>query len=268
MNPISLRHRPRRAIGMMLALCVFASSPAAARAAPPLLVFAAASLKPALDEILASPGAQALGAPQASYGASSQLARQIEQGAPAALFVSADADWMDVLDRDALLVPGTRTNLLGNALVLVAPQTSEIRLVIAPGFDLVGALGADGRLALAEPHGVPAGKYAHAALTALGVWEAVEPRIIAAQDVRAALAFVVRREAPLGIVYRSDAVSEPAVRVLGTFPVGSHARIVYPVALVAEFATADARRLLALLHRAEARSVFERRGFDVLAESP
>jgi molybdate transport system substrate-binding protein len=247
-------------------LCALLAFVPATRAAEPTLVFAAASLKPALDEILASPAARALGASQASYAASSQLARQIQHGAPAALFISADTDWMDVLDRDGLLEPGTRTDLLGNALVLIAPRTSEVRLAIAPGFDLIGALATGGHLALAEPHSVPAGKYARSALAALGVWDAVESRIIAADNVRAALNFVARHEAPLGIVYRSDAVSEPAVRILDTFPTGSHAAIVYPVALVAEFATPESRRLLALLHGGAARTVFERWGFDVLAE--
>jgi molybdate transport system substrate-binding protein len=268
MNDWIQRRRFRRtSIAMLMVSALAAMLPATrVRAANRPLIFAAASLKPALDEILASPAAQALGAPRASYAASSQLARQIEHGAPAALFISADTDWMDVLDRDGLLEPGTRSNLLGNALVLVAPRASEVRLAIAPGFDLVGALGTGGRLALAEPRSVPAGKYAHAALATLGVWDAVEPRIIAADNVRAALNFVVRREAPLGIVYRSDAVSEPAVRVVDTFPAESHAPIVYPVALVAGYATPAAHRLLALLHGTEARAVFERWGFDVLAE--
>lgn len=250
----------------MLIVCALAAMLQATpvRAADRPLIFAAASLKPALDEILALPATQAFGAPRASYAASSQLARQIEHGAPAALFISADTDWMDVLDRAGLLEPGTRTNLLGNALVLIAPQASPAHLMIAPGFDLPGALGTDGHLALAEPHSVPAGKYARSALAALGVWDAVEPRIIAAENVRAALNFVVRREAPLGIVYRSDAASEPAVRVLGTFPPGSHAPIVYPVALIAGYATTDARGLLELLHGDAARAVFERWGFDVL----
>ena len=139
--------------------------------ADPVLVFAAASLKPALDQILATPEVAALGGVKASYAASSQLARQIEAGAPAALFISADEDWMNELATRKLIVAGTRADLLGNALVLIAPKHSHIRLAIAPGFDLAGALGADGHLALAEPNSVPAGKYAKAALSKLGVWD-------------------------------------------------------------------------------------------------
>src|SRR5690606_19851770 len=189
MNDWIQRRRFRRTSIAMLLVCAMAAMLPATRvrAADRPLIFAAASLKPALDEILASPAAQALGAPRASYAASSQLARQIEHGAPAALFISADIDWMDVLDRDGLLEPVTRSNLLGHALVLVAPAASKVRLTIAPDFDLVGVLGAGGRLALAEPRSVPAGKYARSALATLGVWDAVEPRIIAADNVRAAL---------------------------------------------------------------------------------
>lgn len=226
-----------------------------------ILIFAAASLKPALDEVLATPDAKAIGA-KASYAASSQLARQIQQGAPAALFISADEDWMNVVEDDGLLVPGTRSDLLGNQLVLIAPRGSPLKLTIAPGFDLVAALGADGHLALAEPNSVPAGKYAQASLRALGVWDAVKPRIIAAANVRAALNFVMRDEAPLGIVYRSDAVSEPAVRVLDTFPDTSHAPIVYPVAVVAAQDSPQACAFLELLKRDDTRAIFKRWGFD------
>lgn len=227
-----------------------------------VLVFAAASLKPALDTIVASPDAQAIGTIKLSYAASSQLARQIEHGAPAAVFISADQDWMDYVETRGALAIGTRTDLLGNALVLVAPAASDTHVVLTPGVDLVGALGADGRLAIGEPNSVPAGKYAKAALTSLGIWDAVSRRIVAAESVRAALSFVVRGEAPLGIVYRSDAVSEPAVRVVGTFPDWTHAPIVYPLAVLKSGDDAPARAFAALLRGPAARAVFERYGFS------
>jgi len=227
-----------------------------------LLVFAAASLKPALDEIIASPEVAALGEMKVSYAASSQLAKQIEAGAPASLFVSADQDWMDDVDRKHLLVEGTRANLLGNGLVLIAPKESRIDLAIAPGFDLAGALGKDGYLALAEPNSVPAGKYAKAALTGLGVWDAVSARVVSAENVRAALNFVARGEAPLGVVYRSDATSEPSVRVVATFPDSTHAPIVYPIAVIKDHDTPAARKLLDRLRSPAGQAIFRAHGFD------
>ena len=227
-----------------------------------LLIFAAASLKPALDRIIATPEVQAFGEVKASYAASSQLARQIEAGAPAAIFISADEAWMDDVQQHKLVADGTRADLLGNALVLVAPKDSSIRLAIAPGFDLAAALGKNGRLALAEPNSVPAGKYAKAALTRLGVWDSVVARIVAAENVRAALNFVVRGEAPLGIVYRSDAVSEPSVRVVATFPDGTHAPIVYPAGIITGHDSPAARKLLDQLHAEAAQAIFRTYGFD------
>jgi len=227
-----------------------------------LLVFAAASLKPALDEIIATPDAKAIGEIKASYAASSQLAKQIEAGAPAALFISADQDWMNEVASKQKIVAATRVELLGNALVLVAPKDSKISLKIAPKFDLVGALGEDGHLALGEPNSVPAGKYAKASLTSLGVWDAVQPRVVSADNVRAALNFVARGEAPLGAVYRSDAVSEPAVRVVDTFPAASHAPIVYPAAVLSDHDTPAAHKLLDLLHAPSTQAIFRRYGFD------
>ncbi|MEZ5460734.1 molybdate ABC transporter substrate-binding protein [Dokdonella sp.] len=249
--------RLARLAGLLLAM-VF--SPALAT---DVLVFAAASLKPALDTILETPAAQALGEVSVSYAATSQLARQIEHAAPASLFISADPEWMDHVEQRGHIVPGTRSNLLRNALVLVAPQSSTLELRIAPGFDLVGALGKDGRLAMGEPDNVPAGRYARAALVSLGVWASVESRIVPALHVRAALNFVARNEAPLGIVYRSDAVSEPRVRVIGTFAETTHPAIVYPAALLAGADNDASRRLLALLHSAQAAAIFTRYGFDV-----
>ena len=226
------------------------------------IVFAAASLKPALDTLLETPEAKAIGTIKTSYGASSQLAKQIEAGAPATLFVSADKDWMDYVAKKDLVEAGTRVDLLGNALVLVAAKDSTIAADLREGASLLPALG-DGRLAMAEPNSVPAGKYGKAALTKLGMWAAVESRVVAADNVRAALNFVVRGEAPLGIVYRSDAVSEPAVRVVATFPAGSHEAIVYPLALIRGHASDEAKKLHALLRTPAARAVFEKYGFDV-----
>lgn len=229
-----------------------------------VLVFAAASLKPALDAILAGPDPGAGDRIQVSYAASSQLARQIEHAAPAALFICADPQWMDYLEERGRIVAGTRSNLLGNALVLIGPRASTTTLRIEPGFDLAGALGANGRLAIAEPNSVPAGRYAKAALSTLGVWAAIEPRSVSAVNVRAALNLVVRNEAPLGIVYRSDALSENGVRIIDTFPAATHPPIIYPVAIVAGADTDAARRLLARLHSSSVGATFTRYGFDRL----
>jgi len=227
-----------------------------------LLVFAAASLKPAFDEITATPDAKALGVIKTSYAASSQLEHQIEAGAPASLFISADQDWMNAADAKGKIVKETRVDLLGNALVLVAPKDSKVALRIAPKFDLARALGEDGHIALGEPNSVPAGKYAKASLTSLGVWDSIESRVVSADNVRAALNFVAKGEAPLGVVYRSDAVSEPAVRTVDTFPETSHAPIVYPAAIVADHDTPTARKLLELLRAPSSQAIFARYGFD------
>ena len=249
-----------------LIVCVGAAASLAGRpaGASELLVFAAASLKPALDTIIATPEARAIADIKVSYAASSQLARQIEHDAPANLFISADPEWMDHVDARGWIIAGTRSDLLGNALVLIASRDSPMQLTIAPGFNLAGALGRDGRLAMAEPNSVPAGKYAKSALVALGIWAEIESRIVPATHVRAALSFVLRAETPLGIVYRSDAASEPQVRVVDTFPASSHAAIVYPVALLKNGDNEAARRLLAMLHSAPAAEIFKRFGFDRL----
>lgn len=227
-----------------------------------LVVFAAASLKEALDEqILAfEPDRTRI---VASYAASSALARQIEHGAPADLFISADADWMDYLAARSLIDGASRTDLLSNRLVLISPRGSPIRLAIAPGFPLAEALGR-GRLALADPDHVPAGRYAQAALEALGAWAKVSGRIARSANVRAALMLVVRGEAPLGIVYRTDALAEPRVRAVGVFPTTSHSRIVYPAAVTASSRSPAARELLRFLRSSAARAVWEKHGFIVI----
>ena len=238
----------------LLALC------AAATSANAQLVFAAASLKNALDDVAAmSPSKPAI-----SYGASSALAKQIESGAPAQVFLSADLDWMDYLEQRKLLRPGTRRNLLGSKLVLIAPAASPVKAQIAPGFPLAALLG-NGRLATADPAHVPAGKYTRTALEKLGVWDSVAAKLAPAETARAALALVARGEAPLGSVYSTDAAAEPKVRVVAQFPDGLHAPIVYPVALTSSApGTGSAADFLVLLASTAARSVFEKHGFTPL----
>jgi molybdate transport system substrate-binding protein len=226
-------------------------------------VFAAASLKNALDDVDAaftrSSGVRVV----ASYAASSTLARQIEQGAPARVFLSADVDWMDYAEQKKLIAAGTRVNLLGNKLVLIAPKDSSIgEVTIAPGVDLV-ALAAGGRIATGDVRAVPAGRYAKAALEKLDIWDSVAPRLAPAESVRAALALVARGEAALGIVYATDARIEPNVKIVGTFPADSHPPIIYPVAAVAA-PPSQALAYLAFLRTAAAKAIFERYGFTFL----
>jgi molybdate transport system substrate-binding protein len=227
-----------------------------------ITVFAAASLKNALDNAVKKYEAKTGDNVSVSYAASSALAKQIEQGAPADIFFSADLDWMDYLEQRKLIDPASRHTLLGNTLVLIAPKDSTVSLVIEKNFPLLQALGPDGKLAMASVDTVPAGKYGKAALTNLGVWDVVAPRVASAENVRAALAFVARGEAPLGIVYGTDARSEPAVKVIGTFPEDSHPKILYPVALTAS-AKPQARKFLEFLLSSEAASSFEAQGFSI-----
>ena len=240
-------------------------APVAARATD-VTVFAAASLSDALNEIGKSWQQKTGHSAAFSFAASSVLARQIENSAGADVFLSADSEWMDDLDNRGLIAHGTRKNLLGNRLVLIAPAGSSAALAIAPHFDLPGALGG-GRLAIADPDSVPAGKYAKASLTSLGVWNAVVDHLAPAEDVRVALAYVARGEAPLGIVYATDALSEPKVKIVGTFPDGSHPPIVYPAALTKE-AKPLAKAFLDYLDGPEARAVFRKDGFVIVGERP
>ena len=241
--------------------------PSPARAEPrAVIVFAAASLKNALDAIDEEWHREIGESVTAAYAASSTLAKQIENGAPADLFISADPEWMDYLEQRKLIRPGTRSNLLGNSLVLIAPAGSTVSLTIAPGFPLSAALG-DGRLAMADPAAVPAGMYGKAALEKLGVWPSVANRIAAAENVRAALLLVGRGEAPLGIVYATDAAIEPRVRIIATFPPGTHPPIVYPIALTGSSENSNAAGLLTYLHGAAARAQFQKAGFTVLDET-
>jgi molybdate transport system substrate-binding protein len=232
---------------------------AAAGRGGPVLVFAAASLAEAVEEVDAAFSASTGVPVKASFAASSLLARQIEAGAPADVFFAADREWMDYLDGRGLLKAGSRRDLLGNALVLIAPADSTLQLKITPGFDLRGAL-RGGRLATGDPDSVPVGQYARAALTKLGVWERVSDRLVRAENVRAALAYVARGQAPLGIVYQTDAQAEKRVRVVGVFPADTHPPITYPLALTAR-ARAQAGRYAEFLAGDVARQIFVRRGF-------
>ena len=250
--------------GMVVLALVLGAAPQGtvpARAADST-VFAAASLKNALDDAVKRYETKTGVKVVTSYAASSALARQIEAGAPADIFFSADFDWMDELQKKNLIDVPSRHTLLGNTLVLIAPKDSIVSLAIEKNFSLLQALGPDGKLAMASVDSVPAGKYGKAALTYLNVWDAVAPRVAQADNVRAALAFVARGEAPLGIVYGTDANAERAVRVVGTFPAESHPDIRYPVALVAG-AKAGARQFLEFLLSPEAAPAFEAQGFSI-----
>jgi len=249
----------RRWLLVGIVLAIFPMLPAHAAT---LTVFAAASLKNALDEAAAAYQAKTGDTVRISYAASSALARQIEAGAPADLFISADLNWMDYVQSRKLIQPATRRNLLGNELVLVAPASSGTKIDLAPGVDLASRL-KSGPLAMADPAAVPAGIYGKAALTKLGVWNSVKAKVARAADVRAALRLVARGEAPLGVVYRTDAIAEPKVTVAGVFPPDSYPPVIYPAALTAG-AKAAAARLLDFLASPAARPYFEKQGFKVL----
>lgn len=231
---------------------------------PPLGVFAAASLKESMDAA-AEAFTRASGQPvQVSYAGSSALARQLEQRAPADVIMPADSKWMDWLQERGLIDPATRSDLLSNALVLIAPaDAATAPLELAPGVDLLPLLGSDGRMALALTDSVPAGRYARAALESLGAWDALQPRVAESESVRAALLLVARGETPLGVVYASDAMAEPRVRVVATFPAQAHPDIVYPVAKVAASAHPQAGAFVRWLHSPEAGAIFRRHGFSL-----
>lgn len=234
----------------------------------PLLVFAAASLTNALHAIGPLYTRRSGETVTFSFAASSTLARQIAAGAQANVFFSADTDWMDFLKSRGLIDPATRRDIVGNRLALIAPTGSPVRLLVSKDFDLAGALGRTGRLAIGEPGSVPAGRYARDALRSLGVWDSVADRLIPSENVRAALEYVARGEAPLGIVYETDALIEPRVHIVGLFPASSHPRIDYPAAVVAAAKggppagrAADAARFVRFLASPEAQRVFHKFGF-------
>ena len=257
----------RRRTAMLAAFLALAVLPATTpRAQPPgsdLVVFAAASLRNALDDADTRFTAAGHVPVRVSYAASSTLARQIAAGAPADVFISADLDWMDWLAERHLIRTPTRSNLLGNTLVLVAPAASRLALAIRPGFPLAAALGG-GRLAVADPAAVPAGRYAKAALENLGVWDVVAGHLAPAENVRAALLLVERGEVPLGIVYRTDAAADAGVRIVATFPAATHKPIIYPIALLSSTANPAAVAYLAFLRSPAARQAFEKQGFAML----
>lgn len=261
----SRRTWSRRALAAPLAVAAMLGAlPAGAQpSAAPVTVFAAASLKNAMDDVIAAFTARTHFPARASYGASSALARQIEQGAPGDVFVSADIDWMDYLARKNLIAPGSRTDLLSNHLALIAPADSKIRLRLGPGMPLAAALGA-GRLAVAGPD-VPAGRYAQASLTALGVWPSVQGKLARAESVRAALAFVARGETPLGIVYDTDARVEPKVRIIGLFLDPTHSPIIYPAAPIRASRNPNAPAFMRFLRGRDAAAIFRRYGFQTVS---
>ena len=232
-----------------------------------LVIFAAASLKNALDAINAQWQRDSGKKASISYASSPALAKQIEQGAPAQIFISADLDWMDYLASKHLIKADTRSNLLSNRIVLIAPRDKAQAVEIKRGFDLAKLLG-DGRLSMANVASVPAGKYGKAALEKLGVWASVSNRIAQAENVRAALLLVSRGETPAGIVYQTDAAADPNVKIIGTFPQDTHPPIIYPIALIASATHPDAAKFLAYLKSATAKPLFEAQGFTVVSQGP
>ncbi|MCD9028850.1 molybdate ABC transporter substrate-binding protein [Luteimonas sp. BDR2-5] len=248
----------------MLAAPAIAQRPAGDAGQAPITVFAAASLKESMDAAAARYREETGQPVRVSYAASSALARQIEQRAPADVFVSADLEWMDWLQQRDLIDPASRSNLLGNTLVLVAPAGSTAQpFVLGPDSDLLPLLGPRGRLSLALTASVPAGKYARAAFTSFGSWRALQPRVAESDSVRSALQLVARGEAPLGVVYGSDALAEPRVKVLATFPADSHPPIVYPVARIAASRNPQAAAFVRWLEGETASAIFRAHGFTI-----
>ena len=249
-------------IGRALAIAAVAIASQTAAAAPPITVFAASSLTQPLGDLAPVFTAQSGSRVRFSFAATSTLARQIESGAGADVFISADETWMTYLADRHLIAPGTRVDLLGNRLVLVVPADRPVTVSLAPGFDLASLLG-HGRLATGDPAHVPAGRYARQALTALGVWRIAEHRLVPAESVRAALVLVERGEVPAGIVYETDAAASHKVRVAGIFPEATHDPIVYAAAIVAGRDTPGARTFLAFLRSVVARATFTKYRFSI-----
>ncbi|MEZ2221974.1 molybdate ABC transporter substrate-binding protein [Rhizobium sp. RCC_161_2] len=237
--------------------------PAPALAADKITVFAAASMKNALDNLDAAFTKETGKQVTVSYAASGPLAKQLENGAPADVFISADKNWMDYVAEKKLIKDDSRVDLLGNELVLVAAKDKAKPVEIKQGLDLAGLLG-DGRLAIGQPESVPAGKYGKAALEKLGIWSSVEKKVAGAESVRAALALVSRGEAPYGIVYQTDVSADPGVAVVGTFPADSHPPIVYPIAITTSSTNSDTQAYVDYLKSAKAVPFFEHEGFTVL----
>ncbi len=246
--------------GALLALLLATGMPCVGHAQP-LTVFAAASLTEALQDIAALWTKAGHPGPRLSFGASSMLARQIEQGAPANVFASADETWADYLAARNLLAPGTRRSLLGNSVVLIVPAGRPRSLQLDASLDIAALLGPSGRLATGDPRHVPVGLYAEQALRRLGLWDRIAARLARTEDVRSALLLVERGEAPAGIVYATDAAASKGVTVAATFPPDSHDPVSYPFAVTRAGDTPDARAFLDFLSSPEARQAFTRRGF-------
>lgn len=258
-----MHRRISRALMLTIAL---AFAPFNSAYSADVTVFAAASLSDALGDVDKAYQAKTGAMPLLSFAASSTLAKQIEASSGADIFISADAEWMDYLDSRNLIVHGSRKNILGNHLVLIAPTDSNVALTIEPHFDLLAALHG-GRLSIADPDTVPAGKYARTALSTLGVWSSVVNHTVNAENVRGALAYVSRGEATLGIVYTTDALSDQGVRIVATFPDNTHGPIVYPAALTRD-AKPEAKAFLDFLSGLEARAIFQKNGFIILGARP
>ena len=255
---------------MAMAMAVFAAMgleavvPQKSSAQTRVVVFAAASTTNAVTDICRLYGKAGLGRAQPSFASSSTLAKQIASGAPADVFLSANPKWMNFLSEKKAIVVGTRFDLLGNRLVLIAPRDSPIgHLDVAPGLSLASLLGTDGRLAMGDPGHVPAGMYGKMAMTTLGIWKRLKNRLAPMKDVRAALVLVERAEVPLGLVYATDAAISQKVRAVGTFPATSHPAIVYPVAAVAHGNTTEARTFMDYLKSPQAQAIFKQYGFEV-----
>jgi molybdate transport system substrate-binding protein len=248
-------------VWLLLVACAAGSS--AAVAADEVLVFGAASLTNVLDDLSKAFTEQAKMPVKSSLAASSVLAKQIEAGAPADVFFSADLEWMDYLEQRKLLKPGSRHDVVGNHLVIIAPADSTVAVNIKKGVDLRAALGPQGKLATGDPDSVPVGKYAKAALEKLGAWDRISGQIVRAENVRAALAFVARGEAPLGIVYETDALAEKKVKIVATFPADTHPPITYPIALTTH-GGASAQQFVDFVRSKPAAEVFRKYGFAPL----
>jgi molybdate transport system substrate-binding protein len=257
------RHARRAVTALLAALPLGLHRRAAAQPAGEITVFAAASLQNALEDIARVWRQSNASAPplRFSFAASSNLARQIAQGAPAAIFASADEQWMDYLQQRKLMVDDTRKSLLGNRLALVVPASSRASVDLKPGFDLAALLGADGRWVTGDPASVPVGRYAQQAMTHLGVWPLAQTRLVRAENVRVALAFVERGEVAAGVVYETDATASTKVRIAAVFPADSHAPIRYPIAIVGRHDTPAARAFLSYLSGPAAREVWRKHGF-------
>lgn len=231
------------------------------------VVLAASSMQDAFEDAADNWAAQGHARPVLSFAATSALARQVEAGAPADLLVTADEEWMDRLAAAGHIKPGSRRNLAGNRLVLVAPAGPPVAIAMSPGLELAPQLGDNGRLAIAEPETVPAGRYGRAALIALGAWPQVARRLAIAESVRGALALVARGEAPLGVVYATDARVEPGVQVAGVFPARSHPPIIYPMALPTMSSHPDAADFADFLASPAGEAILRRHGFTAAPAS-